>query len=124
MISPELARYVTLQTIPVRYAAEMLRRTDLPPDRIRALLGEAALPEEMLEVSQFRLSVVQFARLYGVVRRAIQDELFGFFRRPVPIGAYATLIALLARCSNVEDAFDAAKSFYRMFDPHDYWRLE
>jgi AraC-like DNA-binding protein len=124
MISPELARYVTLQTIPVRYAAEMMRRPALPPDRVRALLAEAALPEEMLEVPQFRLSVVQFARLHGVVRRALQDELFGFFQRPVPIGAYATLIALITRCSTVDDAFDATKTFYRLFDPHDYWRLQ
>jgi AraC-like DNA-binding protein len=124
MISPELARYVTLQTIPVRYAAEMLRRPALPADRVRALLAEAALPEEMLEVPQFRLSVVQFARLYEVARRATGDELFGFFRRAVPIGAYATLIALLTRCSTIEDAFDATKTFYRMFDPHDHWRLE
>jgi AraC-like DNA-binding protein len=124
MIPPELARYAALQTIPVRYAAEMLHRPALPPDRVRAVLAETALPEEMLEVPQFRLSVVQFARLYDVVRRAIQDELFGFFRRPVPIGAYATLIALITRCSTVDDAFDATKTFYRMFDPHDYWRLE
>jgi AraC-like DNA-binding protein len=122
MISRE--RYVGLETIPVRYLSEMLARAGMMGERARAILLQADLPEEILEVPQFRCSVLQYARLYHVLRRSLDDEVFGFFRRPVPVGAYATLLSLLSRCSDTKDAFDAATAFYRVFDPHPYWTLQ
>jgi AraC-like DNA-binding protein len=91
---------------------------------VRAVIAQASLPEDMLDVPQLRLSALQYARLYDVFRRAIDDEVFGFFQRKVPVGAYATLLELLTRCSTVADALDAAASFYRLFDRHDHLHLE
>lgn len=105
--------YFVRPTIPARYVEEILART---PDRER-ILARAAIP------AGARISVEQFERLHRELRRA-GDEMFGYLASPVPSGAYAALMHLLAPGPRVRDMFESAARFYGIFDRHRYWNLE
>ena len=62
-------------------------------------------------------------RVHAALSRALDDELFGYFARPVPRGTFATLVRLLTGCADVRAAFDAMTRFYRLFDRHAYLKL-
>jgi AraC-like DNA-binding protein len=109
-------------TIPVRYLAEMVARSGLGARERRGALAAAGLPEDALELGGLRASLLQFERFYAYLRGACDDELFGYLARPVPPGAYVTLLHMLSRTRDVAACFDAGDHFYRLFDPHAYWR--
>lgn len=111
-------------TIPVQFLAEMAARSGASRNTVRAALASAAMPPGALARPRLRVSVGQFERYYDNLRRALNDELFGFFARPVPRGAYATLVQLMACAADVAAALDAAGRFYRLYDRHRYLRLE
>src|SRR5687767_10558648 len=107
-------------TIPLRYLAEMAARSGASRVVIARALERASLPADALDAPRLRASVVQLERYYLALRRAIDDELFGFFARKVPPGAYATLVPLLTGAVDVKAALAAAARFYRLFDRHEY----
>jgi AraC-like DNA-binding protein len=107
-------------TIPIRYLAEISDRSRAPARSVRAALAAAALPRSALGVPQLRVSVLQVKAFHEVLRRETGDELFGYFERPVPVGAYATLLRLLTESSHLATALDGFVRFYRIFDHHPY----
>jgi AraC-like DNA-binding protein len=108
-------------TIPIAYLLEMAHAA--PPRRVAAALLEAGLPKGALGAPRMRSSIVQCERFYRSLVRASGDELFGFFERPVPRGAYGVLVRLMAGCDDVTSMLDAAGRFYGLFDAHPYWAL-
>src|SRR4029079_17007624 len=83
-------------------------------------IPRAALPRPALRMPRLRVTGVQVRSFYEVLRKRTGDELFGFFARPVPVGAYATLGRLLTRPDVLGTALDELIRFYRLFDPHPY----
>ena len=55
--------------------------------------------------------------------RTTGDECFGDLARPVPPGAYLTMVRQLTRFDDMADCFDGSRDFYRLFDAHDLWKL-
>jgi AraC-like DNA-binding protein len=122
-MTEDLTAYVVRPTIPARYLADVLARARLGERREAQLLRESGLPPRAHALPRFRISVEQFERVYRVVRKACDDEMFGFFERPVPPGAYAVLLRSAIRCGTVAEVLDAAGRFYALFDRHRYWTL-
>lgn len=110
-------------TIPVRYAREMLVRTGLSATDRTALLTRAGLAPDVVRRRRFRLSARQFDRLYREVVRTTDDECFGYLARPVPSGAYLTMVRQLTRFDDVADCLAGSRDFYALFDSHDLWGL-
>jgi AraC-like DNA-binding protein len=110
-------------TIPIRYLAEMAARAR-PRSAVTRALGMAELPHGALVLPRFRASIAQIDTFYRVLARGIDDELFGYFARKVPPGAYATLVRLLTGTTHVAATLEACSRFYRLFDRHPYWRFD
>src|SRR5687768_12292374 len=110
-------------TIPIRYLREMLERGRLRRAVVGRVLAEASLSPAILREPRFRVSPAQLERFHRALVRAGGDELFGYLERPVPPGAYATLLGLLTGADQVGSVLEAAARFYRLFDRHPYWRL-
>lgn len=110
----------TRATIPNRYLREMLGNVADPA----SLLVGAGLGASWLEHPGLRATGEATAAVYRAVVRTLDDELFGYFTRPVPRGTYATLVRLMTGCRNVRAALDAATELYRLFDAHAHWALE
>jgi AraC-like DNA-binding protein len=111
-------------TIPIQYLIEMAARCRAPAATVRRALASAGLPHAALSRRRLRVSPAQFEGFYESMRRARDDELFGYLVRPVPPGAYATLVQLMASAADVSAALDAGARFYRLFDRHRYWSFE
>jgi AraC-like DNA-binding protein len=104
-------------TIPIVYLREMSRFAS------PRAVARAGVSRATLAAPRMRASIVQVERFCLALVRETGDELFGFFARPVPRGAYAVLVRLLAGCADVTSMLDATMRFYRLFDSHAYWAL-
>src|SRR5438105_15609554 len=92
---------LTRPTIPVRYLLDVLDRTK-PAAAVRARAIDAAgMSARALRSPRMRLSIAQWERIHEVLIEANDDELFGWFARPVPAGAFATLVRSLTGCAAV-----------------------
>jgi AraC-like DNA-binding protein len=108
-------------TIPVPYLAEMAAHAERRA--VARALADARLPKGVLRHARARVTIPQLEAYHRSLRRGMNDELFGYFERPVPVGAFAVLLRLLAGGEDVASALEATFAFYRLFDPHAYWRL-
>ncbi len=109
-------------TIPIAYLAEMAeggRAAD-----VRDALAAASLSPRALASRRMRVSIAQLVRFHGSLVRARDDEMFGFLPRPVPRGAYAMLVRLLAGRGDLASTLDAASRFYALFARRDLLALE
>jgi AraC-like DNA-binding protein len=102
---------------------DRVRRRHRPPRAIARALAEASIPPRAMASRRARISIAQFERFHAALTRARDDELFGYFARPVPRGAYATLVHLLTGSADVSAVLDAAAGFYALFDRHRYFHL-
>jgi len=110
-------------TIPIPYVAEIVQRCRDHARAVSDALAAASLAREALASPKLRISIVHFARFHDALVRALDDELVGYFARPVPRGAYATLLQLLAGTRDLHAMIEAAAAFYRLFDRHAYFEL-
>jgi len=111
-------------TIPIAYVADIVARCRATPRAIAGALAAGDIPARALASRRMRVSIVQLERFHAALGRAGDDEVFGFFARPVPRGSFATLLALLVDCDDVRAMLDAAARFYRLFDRHAYFAFE
>jgi AraC-like DNA-binding protein len=114
----------TRPTIPIRYLIEVIDRARPSAGARRRVLAAVAVSPSALESPRMRLSIAQWERFHASLSKALDDETFGFLARPVPVGAYATLVRLLTGCVDVGSCLDAIARFYRLFDRHRYWGVE
>jgi AraC-like DNA-binding protein len=114
----------TRPTIPMRYVVDVIERSRPRKTTIARALEAAAFSERALASRRMRISAAQWERFFAVLRRDRDDELFGYFTRPVPSGAFATLLRLLTTYADLASCMDAGERFYRLFDRHRYWRLD
>src|SRR5437899_716385 len=92
-------------TIPSRYLAELLVSSGVDDN---AALAAAGIPIGAHRLPRFRASAEQVFRLYSVVRRACDDELFGFLRRKVPPGMYALAMRLSTGSRDAAEFLESA----------------
>jgi AraC-like DNA-binding protein len=105
-----------MSTVPIRYLAEIAERSG----GAGAAIAAAGLSDDALRRPRLRVTSAQVKAFYEVLRREKDDELFGFFERPVPVGAYASMLWLLTGMPNLEQALEGIGRFYGIFDRHRY----
>lgn len=116
--------HVPRPTIASAYLRDMVASLD---GGVRArLLAGHGLVESNLVDETFRVPQATYRALHHAVVRAADDELFGMMARPVPRGAFAALVRMLARYRTARDCIHASAAFYAMFDgePHWHWAFE
>jgi AraC-like DNA-binding protein len=109
-----------LPTVPIRYLAELADRSGPRSRGVAGAIAAAGLSREALRRPRLRVTVLQVKAFYEALRRANDDELFGFFERPVPVGAYASLLWLLTGMPDLAHALEGMGRFYGVFDRHPY----
>src|SRR5260221_7475854 len=92
---------VVRPTIPIVYLADIARRCKAHPDDVTRALAASSIPPNALSSRRLRVSIAQFDRFHAALSRALDDELFGYFARTVPRGAYSTLLRLLTGSTDV-----------------------
>jgi AraC-like DNA-binding protein len=107
-------------TVPIRYLAEIADRSGPRSRGVAGAIAAAGLSRDALRRPRLRVTVAQVKAFYEALRRATDDELFGYFERPVPVGAYASLLWLLTGMPDLALALEGMGRFYRVFDRHAY----
>jgi AraC-like DNA-binding protein len=83
----------------------------------RALLQEAGISPDLLRIEMARVSSDQFSRLMQVIWQRTGDEFMGMGPRRARTGTFATMCALVMGCQNLEEVFQQAYRFSRLFEP-------
>src|SRR5438105_15081269 len=95
-------------TIPIAYLVDIATRCRTHRREIARALAASSLAPNALSSRRLRVSIAQFDRFHATLSRALDDEVFGFFARPVPRGAYATLVRLLTGSTDVRAMLESA----------------
>ncbi|GAB1688713.1 AraC family transcriptional regulator [Krasilnikovia sp. M28-CT-15] len=82
-----------------------------------ALLEQAGIPPELLEVERARVSTEQFARLTKLLWDSLDDELLGLAPEPSKVGTFAMMCHAVVHCPDLRSALRRSAEFYRLF-PH------
>lgn len=90
----------------------------------RALLAQAGLPAECLTRREARVPLAGYAALYDVVVRHLDDEGFGLFARPVPVGTFEFLCRSAVGSRDLSQALERASRFLRIAVPDLEIRIE
>ncbi|MGV0761342.1 helix-turn-helix domain-containing protein [Tistrella mobilis] len=119
---PPLRRWIT-PTIPARFARELTDRLPLAADTLRRIHQRAGIDPRLLEADGPRVAPIAYRRLQRLAVGAAGDEFLGHLARPVPPGATAELLRLMAHMPATGPAIDAAARMIRVFDGAAPWRI-
>src|SRR5690554_3159365 len=90
----------------------------------RALLQEAGISPDLLRIDMARVSSDQFSRLMQVIWNRTGDEFMGMGPRKARTGTFATMCALVINCQTLEEVYEQAFRFSRLFEPMVSMELE
>src|SRR5690554_2275384 len=90
----------------------------------RALLQEAGISPDLLRIEMARVNNDQFSRLMQVIWNRTGDEFMGMGPRKARTGTFATMCALVIGCQTLEEVYQQAFHFSRLFEPMVSMELE
>lgn len=90
----------------------------------RTLLQEAGISPDLLRIDMARVSSDQFSRLMQVIWNRTGDEFMGMGPRKARTGTFATMCALVINCQTLEEVYEQAFRFSRLFEPMVSMELE
>lgn len=91
---------------------------------VRLLLQEAGISPDLLRIEKARVNSDQFSRLMQVIWSRTDDEFMGMGPRRARYGTFATMCALVINCQTLEEVFQQAFRFSRLFEPMVSMELE
>lgn len=101
-------------TVPISLVKAFLAGADARPDTIRRYLEEAGIAEQLLTEPGARVTEEQFSTLYQALAIALDDEMPGFFRRPLRSGTLKFLCLSLLDARNLETALHRFSQFFHI----------
>ena len=90
----------------------------------RALLQEAGISPDLLRIDMARVSSDQFSGLMQAIWNRTGDEFMGMGPRKARTGTFATMCALVINCQTLEEVYEQAFRFSRLFEPMVSMELE
>ncbi|MDV9175504.1 AraC family transcriptional regulator [Streptomyces sp. W16] len=104
------------RSVAIHHVRAALRGAERHGVDITALLEQAAVPPQLLEVPLARVSPQQFARLTKAVWRALDDEFQGLGPHPLKVGTFAMMCHAVVHCSpDLRTAINRSSTFYGLF---------
>lgn len=101
-------------TVPISLVKAFLAGADARADTIRRYLDEAGIAEELLVEPGARVTEEQFSALYQALAIALDDEMPGFFSRPLRSGTLKFLCLSLLDAGNLETALHRFGQFFHI----------
>lgn len=104
-------------TVPISFVHHLLAGTAIEPPRRTVLVEQAGIAPALLAADTARVTTEQFATLYRLLARELDDELPGMFSRPVRAGAFKFLCLSLLESANLQTAlFRFTRFFHLLLD--------
>ena len=101
-------------TVPISLVKAFLAGADARPETIRRFLEEAGIAPELLGELGARVTEEQFSTLYQALAIALDDEMPGFFSRPLRSGTLKFLCLSLLDARNLETALHRFGQFFHI----------
>ena len=101
-------------TVPISLVKAFLAGADARAETIRRYLEEAGIAEELLIEPGARVTEEQFSALYQALAIALDDEMPGFFSRPLRSGTLKFLCLSLLDARNLETALHRFCQFFHI----------
>lgn len=101
-------------TVPMSFVHSLLRGTPLAPAAQADALSRAGVSPALLGADTARVTTEQFAALYQLLARELDDELPGMFSRPVRAGAFKFLCLSLMESANLQTALFRFTRFFHL----------
>jgi AraC-like DNA-binding protein len=98
---------LTQHTVAIQQVQQILQGARSQGRDVVPLLQRAGIPPALLDAPLARVSLIQYALLIRVLRRATRDELWGLCDRPLRPGSLGQCAALGLHCSDLEQALRA-----------------
>jgi AraC-like DNA-binding protein len=111
-----------IATVPISLVSAFLAGADARPDTIRRYLEEAGIAPELLGQPGARVTEEQFSTFYQAIAIALDNEMPGFFSRPLRSGTLKFLCLSLLDARNLETALHRFCQFFHIV--LDDFRLE
>lgn len=109
--------YSTPTTVPISFVRKLLEGPRLDPAARAGIVVQAGIAPALLETDAGRVTTEQFASLYRLLARALDDELPGLFSRPVRAGAFKFLCLSLIESASLQTAlFRFTRFFHLLLD--------
>ena len=93
-----------LTTVPMSFVVSLLSGTSLDAEAQAEVLSRAGIAPALVDAETARVTSDQFANLYQLLARQLDDELPGMFSRPVRAGAFKFLCLSLMDAPNLQTA--------------------
>ncbi|BFU47636.1 AraC family transcriptional regulator [Krasilnikovia sp. MM14-A1004] len=103
------------RSVAIHYVRVALRGAGSRGADTTALLEQAGIPPELLEVERARVSTEQFARLTKLLWDLLDDELLGLAPQPNKVGTFAMMCHAVVHCPDLRSALRRSADFYRLF---------
>lgn len=101
-------------TVPISFVRQLLQGTPWPAAQRATLVERAGIAPALLVAETARVTTEQFANLYRLLARELDDELPGMFSRPVRGGAFKFLCLSLIESANLHTALFRFTRFFRL----------
>ncbi|KAA0084822.1 AraC family transcriptional regulator [Paraburkholderia sp. T12-10] len=101
-------------TVPISLVKAFLAGADARPETIRRYLDEAGIAQELLAELGARVTEEQFSSLYQALAIALDDEMPGFFSRPLRSGTLKFLCLSLLDARNLDTALHRFCQFFHI----------
>ncbi len=101
-------------TVPISLVKAFLAGADARPETVRRFLEEAGIAPELLAELGARVTEEQFSTLYQALAIALDDEMPGFFSRPLRSGTLKFLCLSLLEARNLETALHRFGQFFHI----------
>lgn len=101
-------------TVPISLVKAFLAGADARPETLRRYLEEAGIAQELLAELGARVTPEQFSSLYQALAIALDDEMPGFFSRPLRSGTLKFLCLSLLDARNLDTALHRFSQFFHI----------
>jgi AraC-like DNA-binding protein len=103
-------------TISISFVQALLAPARQSGHDIEALLNEATIPVAALNSDRARITATQFSRLSQIVSNALNDESFGYHKRPQKPGTFNAMARYLIHAETLGQAIARSVEFHNLFD--------
>lgn len=103
-------------TISISFVRALLERITQDGHDVDALLNQATIPTSILNSDRSRITATQFSRLSQIVSGTLNDESFGYHKRPQKPGTFNAMARYVISAENLLQVITRNVEFHNLFD--------